>query len=550
MQHPRKSIFFIGVGNMGGAILQTLTESGWPAASVFFYEKSEETANKIVEKSKAKKVSSLCEGFSKADVVLLCIKPQVFSKISTALNAELESSGKNPVIVSIMAGVSLAVLRNTFPKTNNVVRTMPNIALTAKKGTVAIATDGIEEDVLQIIEFLFSKCADTIRVQESQMDAITGLSGSGPAFVFQFIEALAMGGVKMGLPRDTAMQLALSTVQGSAQMLKDSKLSPGELTANVCSPAGTTIAGLQELENKAFRGTIMAAVEAAAKRSAELGKALAFIFAFFISMPYAAEPSLGHLAMCSGVKQCLNYDYQQCSAEEKKPNPNIKYNAEFCAPYIELKHRGLQPSNPGAPDIYRYLGRQYRVTYELHGKLPISKETMIYLFENMDFTAQLVNAYRKTKYTIKYDSPNRKNFSGDNGDNLFGSFVWLLNDSAGVNSGMQHVFFGKGRTKILAWKLHGTATAILDLREIGKDSVAYEFRSIVSPSGSVLNSIMNLAIFNNMVKGKIQEIVDNIENAAKEFAKGNRKQISNYAEFKKTKWQKNLIEFEAITSKK
>ncbi|GBU24901.1 hypothetical protein R83H12_01536 [Fibrobacteria bacterium R8-3-H12] len=277
-----------------------------------------------------------------------------------------------------------------------------------------------------------------------------------------------------------------------------------------------------------------------------------FIFAFFLfSALYASElPSLGHLAMCSGVKQCLNYDFPQCSAEEKKPNPDIKYNTEYCAPYIELKNRGLRTNDPRAYDLYRYMGRQYRVIYKLKGKLPVSKEMMIYLFDNMDFTAQLVNAYRKTKYTIKYDSPDRKAFSGDNGDNLFGSFVWLLNDSAGREPGMHHVFFGRGKTKILAWKLYGTATAILDLKEISKDSVSYEFRSIVSPSGAVLNSIMNLGVFNKVVNGKIKEIVDNIENAAKEFAKGNRKPISNYAPLKNETWRNNLLEFETVVKNK
>ncbi len=278
----------------------------------------------------------------------------------------------------------------------------------------------------------------------------------------------------------------------------------------------------------------------------------AYIFIFFLfSILYAAEPpNLGHLAMCSGVKQCLNYDFTQCSAEEKKPNPDIKYNAEFCAPYIELKNRGLRTNNPKAYDLYRYMGRQYRVIYKLNGKLPVSKEMMVYLFDNMDFTAQLVNAYRKTKYTIKYDTPDRKAFSGDNGDNLFGSFVWLLNDSAGREPGMHNVFFGRGKTKILAWKLHGTATAILDLKEVGKDSVSYDFRSIVSPSGAVLNSIMNLGVFNKVVSGYIKEIVGNIEGAAREFAKGNRDPIFAYAAFKSGKWKKNLLEFDAVVKKK
>jgi hypothetical protein len=278
----------------------------------------------------------------------------------------------------------------------------------------------------------------------------------------------------------------------------------------------------------------------------------AFVFAFFFlfSTLYANEPSLGHLAMCSGVKQCLNHDFPQCSATDKKPNPDIKYNTEFCAPYIELKNRGLRTNDPKAYDLYRYMGRQYRVVYKLKGKLPVSKEMMIYLFDNMDFTAQLVNAYRKTKYTIKYDSPDRKSFSGDNGDNLFGSFVWLLNDSAGREPGMHNVFFGRGKTKILAWKLHGTATAILDLKEINKDSVSYEFRSIVSPNGAVLNSIMNLGVFNKVVNGKIKEIVDNIEGAAREFAKGNRRPIMDYAAFNSLKWKNNLLEFDAVVKNK
>jgi hypothetical protein len=265
---------------------------------------------------------------------------------------------------------------------------------------------------------------------------------------------------------------------------------------------------------------------------------------------FANEPNQGHLAMCSGVKICLNYDFPQCSAKDKAPNPNIKYNAEFCAPYLELKQRGLRTSDPKAADLFRYMGRQYRVIFKLNGKLPVSKETMMYLFDNMEFTAQLVNAYRKTKYTITYDTPDKKLFSGDNGDNMWGNFVWLLNDSAGVGSGMHHVFFGRGRTKLLAWKLHGTATAILDFKQVNKDSVAYEFRSIVSPSGPVLNTIMNLSLFNNVVNGKIKEIVDNIQKAASEFSKGNHTPIANYAPLKNEKWKKNLKEFELVTKAK
>jgi pyrroline-5-carboxylate reductase len=273
MLSSAKKIFFIGAGNMGGAILGALIESGYPVSSVFFYEPANAVADKIAEKSKAARLASLTEGFSKADIVFLCVKPQIFSKISATLRKEMDAAGKETIIVSIMAGVTLASLRTAL-KMKNIIRTMPNIAITVKKGTVAIAEEGggVDESVLQTVEFLFSTCANTVRVLENQMDAVTGLSGSGPAFVFQFAEALVEGGVKVGLPRDTAMEMALSTIEGSVEMLKCSRLSPGELTAKVCSPAGTTITGIQELENRAFRGAVMAAIEAAAKRSMELGK--------------------------------------------------------------------------------------------------------------------------------------------------------------------------------------------------------------------------------------------------------------------------------------
>ena len=273
MPSSAKNILFIGTGNMGSAILNALSDSGYPPSSIFFYEPNDENANKAsAGKSKTARFPSLTDGFSKADIVFLCIKPQIFAKAHPVISKEIEASGREPVIVSIMAGVTLAALRSAL-KVKNIVRTMPNIAVSVKKGMVAIVKEeGIEEDVLQTVEFLFSTCANTVRVLENQIDAVTGLSGSGPAFVFQFAEALAMGGVKTGLPYDIAMKLAISTMEGSVEMLRNSKLNPSELTASVCSPAGTTIAGIQELENRAFRGTVMAAIEAAAKRSMELGR--------------------------------------------------------------------------------------------------------------------------------------------------------------------------------------------------------------------------------------------------------------------------------------
>ncbi|MDR3001470.1 MAG: pyrroline-5-carboxylate reductase [Fibromonadaceae bacterium] len=277
MQIGEKKILFIGAGNMGSAILQAL-----PSCDLFFYEPNDEQANKI----HAQRVTNI-DSLSEVDIIFLCVKPQVFKTL------QFPKWQKNTIIISIMAGVSIAALRKAFPNCENIVRTMPNIAIVTKKGTVAIATDDVEENVLQTVEFLFSECASTFRVLENQMDAVTGLSGSGPAFAFQFIDALAMGGVKMGLPHSTAMSLALSTVRGSTEMLEQSKQA-SELTASVCSPAGTTIAGIQELESKAFKGTVMAAVEAAAKRSAELGLlvVLTFFTTLFASDTYSQAQKL------------------------------------------------------------------------------------------------------------------------------------------------------------------------------------------------------------------------------------------------------------------
>ena len=265
-------ILFVGAGKMGGAILCALAENGYPASSIYFYEPDDAQAKKIAAQSKAERVTSLSETFSKVEGVFLCLKPQVFSKSYSEISKELEKSGKDPILISIMAGISLSSLRKIFPKSEHIVRTMPNIAIMAKEGMIAIVSEGVEESILRTIEFLFSTCANTVRISEAQIDAVTGISGSGPAFVFQFIMALVMGGVKTGLTWDAAMKLALSTVSGAVAMLKFSKLNIAELTADICSPAGTTIAGIHELENRAFKGTVMAAVEAAAKRSAELGK--------------------------------------------------------------------------------------------------------------------------------------------------------------------------------------------------------------------------------------------------------------------------------------
>lgn len=206
-----------------------------------------------------------------ADVVLLAVKPQVLAAVA----AELEGGkafGDGTLLISILAGVSLSRLSEAFG-TQSIVRAMPNTPATVGAGMTAIAAgSGVTPSQMEVARALFAAVGEVVEVPESLMDAVTGLSGSGPAFVAILIEALADGGVKAGLPRAIAAQLALQTVLGTAQLLHDGGLHPAELKDRVTSPGGTTIAGVAELENRGFRAAAIAAVDAAYRRSQELGK--------------------------------------------------------------------------------------------------------------------------------------------------------------------------------------------------------------------------------------------------------------------------------------
>lgn len=272
----QRSIFFIGAGNMGGAILKGLVRAGYPVQQISFFEPSDSVASAL-ETLGFKRVHKFSEGYGNADVLLLCVKPQIFSKLPAVWNEELQNKQNDSLpgiekktVISIMAGVTKEKIRQSIGNTE-IVRIMPNLPLTVGKGTIALASDGVSEETLTFAESIFDSVGTTCRVQESWMDAVTGLSGSGPAYVFEFIEGLIRGGVSMGLSREAASKLAISTVEGSVALLKESKKSPADLSAMVSSPGGTTIAGLEVLENNSFRGTLMEAVKAATKRSKELG---------------------------------------------------------------------------------------------------------------------------------------------------------------------------------------------------------------------------------------------------------------------------------------
>jgi pyrroline-5-carboxylate reductase len=203
-----------------------------------------------------------------ADVIFLAVKPQNMA----AVYADVGGWVQKKLIVSIAAGIPLARLTEGL-KTERVVRVMPNTPALVGQGAAGYAlAKGATESDGELVKQLLSAVGRAYRVDEKLLDAVTGLSGSGPAFVYVVIEALSDAGVKMGLPRDVAAALAAQTVRGSAEMVLATGEHPAVLKDKVASPGGTTIAGLAALESHGLRAALIAAVEAATKRSQELGK--------------------------------------------------------------------------------------------------------------------------------------------------------------------------------------------------------------------------------------------------------------------------------------
>lgn len=210
------------------------------------------------------------EAGSWADVVVLAVKPQNIDQVLDGLKDRMSD---RVLIVSIAAGIPLARIAARLGGNRKLVRVMPNTPALIRAGASALAASpSVSAEERAFVVRLFQAVGTVVVVEERLMDAVTGLSGSGPAYVFQIIEALADGGVKMGLPRETALTLAAQTVLGAAKQLVETGEHPGRLKDKVASPGGTTIAGLHALEAGGVRAALMAAVEAATKRSEELGK--------------------------------------------------------------------------------------------------------------------------------------------------------------------------------------------------------------------------------------------------------------------------------------
>lgn len=261
----------IGGGVMGEAILSRLiTEKIYSADAVLVSEPQPQRRSFLQQNYQVQVTSDNDKAASASEVLLLAIKPQVFDAVVASLGGNREHSANQPVVISILAGVTLNRLESAFPQ-QPVIRVMPNTPATVGAGISAIAIGKrVEEHHLSLAKSIFAAVGEVVEVPEFLMDGVTGLSGSGPAFVAIMIEALADGGVAAGLPRAIASKLALQTVLGTAQLLQESGLHPAELKDRVTSPGGTTIAGIAQLERAGFRSAIIEAVRAAYKRSQEL----------------------------------------------------------------------------------------------------------------------------------------------------------------------------------------------------------------------------------------------------------------------------------------
>jgi len=267
----------VGGGVMGEALLSRLiTQQLYRPDDVLVSDPQAHRREFLVQKYGVKVTSDNREAAAASDVLFLAIKPQVFERVAADLaegDGERRPAGAPlPVVISILAGVSLNKLEAAFGG-QPVIRAMPNTPATVGAGITAIAPGkAVTASHMEQATAIFQAVGQVVEVPEYLMDAVTGLSGSGPAYVAIMIEALADGGVAAGLPRAIASQLALSTVLGTAQLLQESQMHPAQLKDQVTSPGGTTIAGITQLERAGFRSALIEAVQAAKERSQQLGQ--------------------------------------------------------------------------------------------------------------------------------------------------------------------------------------------------------------------------------------------------------------------------------------
>lgn len=262
-------IGFIGSGNMAEAIISGMIKSNFSNSDIFILDVNLDRIKYMLEKYN---VSTTEAGkfFEETDIIVLAVKPQIIDKVLSSYKNYIK---KEHLLISIAAGITIDKILSLSPS-EKIVRVMPNAPALISMGISALTYKSklITDNEKKQVESLMKSIGEFVWLEENQMDAVTALSGSGPAYVYRFIDAMIDSGVLIGLNRDLARKLVLETVLGSTMMLKYSELSPKELESQVTSPGGTTIHGLVSLEKNNFSPSIKEGIKAAYERSVELGK--------------------------------------------------------------------------------------------------------------------------------------------------------------------------------------------------------------------------------------------------------------------------------------
>lgn len=266
----RQRIAVLGAGNMGTALLKGMLTAHWakPQNLMASHPKAERCA--ALSKELGIKTSMANkEAAEWCSTIVLAVKPQILQQVLKEIGPSITN---DKLVISIAAGVSTKAIESYLPKGTAVIRAMPNLGVTVQLGATALCRSEHAKDAdVNVAEAIFQSVGVCVEVDESLMDAVTGLSGTGPMYIFQIIEGLSDAGVKMGLSRPVANQLVVQTVLGAAKLVQATGQHPGLLKDQVTSPGGTAIAALHRLESGGLKALLMDAVETATKRSAELG---------------------------------------------------------------------------------------------------------------------------------------------------------------------------------------------------------------------------------------------------------------------------------------
>ncbi|WP_158886547.1 pyrroline-5-carboxylate reductase [Amycolatopsis anabasis] len=264
------TVALLGAGKIGEALLSGLLHGGRNADELLFTERHPERAAELAERYGIAGVE-VAEAAKRADVLVVAVKPQ---DIEPVLDELAPLVGPGSLVVSLCAGLPTALYERRLPEGTPVVRVMPNTPMLVNEAMSAISPGRYATEAhLALVEELLSTVGSVVRVPESQQDAVTALSGSGPAYFFYLVEAMIDAGILLGLPRAVAEKLIIQSAVGAAKMLAESDEHPVILREAVTSPAGTTINAIRELEKHGVRAALLAAIEAARDRSVELGKA-------------------------------------------------------------------------------------------------------------------------------------------------------------------------------------------------------------------------------------------------------------------------------------